>query len=155
MLLLRLTQRDAGAGEHLVEISVEGDGPRRTGEVRFAFALARQDEENLRWYLEESLLYPQEPRGVVERIERRIAEIGEELFRKIFDNDTAAHRCWSDVADRLNELRVEIVTTAEGAAALPWELLREPETKTALALAVRAFVRALPEAGRALRQLKT
>ena len=40
--------------------------------------------------------------------------------------DPVARERWLEVANRLSELRVEIVTSAEAAAALPWELLRDP-----------------------------
>jgi hypothetical protein len=39
---------------------------------------------------------------------------------------------------------------AEGATAVPWELLRDPATDGVLALRARAFVRAQPEADRAV-----
>ncbi len=51
--LLRLTQ---GAGldkAHRVELALEVEGkPRETAIAEFDFALAPQDEEDLRWYLE-------------------------------------------------------------------------------------------------------
>jgi hypothetical protein len=43
-------------------------------------------------------------------------------------------------------MRVEVVSTAEDAAAVPWELLREPATDAVLALRAQAFVRADPQA---------
>ncbi|HEY0783112.1 MAG TPA: CHAT domain-containing protein, partial [Thermoanaerobaculia bacterium] len=144
MLQLRLTQHDSGPGRHRVEIEVGGDGPRRTASSTFAFTLAREDEEDLRWYFEESLLYPHEPARIVARIERRIAELGEELFAKIFDANADARARWAEVRGSLSAVRIEIVTSLDGASAIPWELMRDPHSATVLALAARSFVRAHP-----------
>jgi hypothetical protein len=41
--------------------------------------------EGLRWYLEDYLQYPQEPApAIARRIEGRLAEVGTELFRALF-----------------------------------------------------------------------
>src|SRR4029077_6147812 len=82
MLHLRLTQHAAGEDRHRVEISLEGDGARRTAESTFAFRLSPQDEEGMRWYLEDFLQYPQAPAPTIaRRIEGRMAEMGAELFK--------------------------------------------------------------------------
>ena len=61
MLQLRIQQHSLAEGRHRVEIALEGDGARRTAESTFAFSLPPQDEEDLRWYLEDFLQYPQDP----------------------------------------------------------------------------------------------
>ena len=76
------------------------------------------------------------------------AILGHELFNGLFAANTRTLRLWGKIAERLDDLRVEIVTDAEGATALPWELLRDPDTDTALALHAQSFVRAAPEAPR-------
>ena len=83
MLQLRLTQHAVGEDRHRVEISLEGDGARRTAESTFRLPpLRRRIEEDLRWYLEDFLQYPQEPAPTIaRRIEGRMAEVGTELFR--------------------------------------------------------------------------
>ena len=54
---------------------------------------------------------------------------------------------WVLARQHENDLRVEVVTDAEGATALPWEL-RDPDTDAVLSLHARSFVRAAPEAPR-------
>jgi hypothetical protein len=41
-------------------------------------------------------------------------------------------------------MRIEIVSMPQEAAALPWELLRDPHTDTPVALSAQSFVRAPP-----------
>jgi len=151
MLELRLTQHPAKRGRHKVEIALEGDGARRTAESTFAFALSSQDEEAMRWYLEDFLQYPQEPAPkIAERIEERLAAIGRELFEAVFKSPGAL-ALWNKMNDRLPETRVEIVTGVAEANVLPWELLRDPVTEAPLALSAQAFVRAQPDVTRRVR----
>ena len=57
MLTLRLSQSPGR-----VEISLEGDGlPRQTAASEFSFTLSPQDQEDIRWYLEDFLQYPLDP----------------------------------------------------------------------------------------------
>ena len=147
MLQLRLTQHAAGEDRHRVEIALEGDGARRTAESIFPFLLSSQDEEDLRWYLEDYLQYPQEPAPVIaRRIEGRLAEVGTELFRALFQGSDDARDLWAEMRNRLSETRVEIVTGVAEASGIPWELLRDPKTDNPLALSARSFVRAHPSA---------
>src|SRR5262249_11947438 len=101
MLELRLTQHPAKRGRHTVEIALEGDGARRTAASTFAFALSSQDEEAVRWYLEDFLQYPQEPAPTIaERVEGRIAEIGRELFAAVFRSSDDARDLWAQTRKR-------------------------------------------------------
>jgi tetratricopeptide (TPR) repeat protein len=146
-MLLRLTQHDEGENQHRVEVRLEGEGAPWVAESRFAFELTAQDGEDVRWYLEDFLQYPQEPAPTIaKRVEGRIAEIGKELFRGVFQGSEEARDLWADVRDRLAEFRVEVVTGVAAAVSLPWELLRDVETDFALALTARSFVRAQPKA---------
>jgi tetratricopeptide (TPR) repeat protein len=149
-MLLRLTQRDVeenGVARHRVEVRVEGEGAPRVAESTFAFALSAQDEEDVRWYLEDFLQYPQEPApAIARRVEGRIQEVGKELFRAVFQSTEDARDLWAQVRDRLAGMRVEVVTGVAAAVSLPWELLRDPRTDFPLALTARSFVRAQPKA---------
>ena len=146
-MLLRLTQHDEGENRHEVEVQLEGDGAPWKAVSSFAFDLTAQDEEDLRWYLEDFLQYPQEPAPTIaKRVEGRMSELGRELFQKVFESDRAVQRLWSQVYHRLSELRIEIVTGVAAAVSLPWELLRDPGTDLPLALTARSFVRAQPNA---------
>jgi hypothetical protein len=143
---LQLTHR-AEEGEHRVDVVLEGAGPRQAASARFAFGLGAQEREDVRWYLEEYLQYPVEPAPTIAaRVERRLAELGVELFTEVFEANRDTIRLWNAVSSRLPEARVEVVTGVEEALALPWELLRDPIPDAVLALRARSFVRSHPEA---------
>ena len=90
MPLLRLTQHAEADGKYRVELALERDGePRQTAAARFAFELTAQDEADLRWYLEDYLQWPQDPApAIAARVEKRMQEVGTELFRSIFQSLT-------------------------------------------------------------------
>lgn len=146
MPTLRLTQHAESQPDHYrVEVALEGDGPRRTAAAAFQFALTGQDQEDLRWYLEDYLQYPLDPAPTIaERVEKRMAEIGGELFRAVFQAGDDARDLWATLREKLDKARVEIITDVRQAAAVPWELIRDPKTDTPLALRAASFVRAQP-----------
>lgn len=130
-----------------MEVTLEGDGAPRVARSTFSFALSTQDEEDLRWYLEDYLQYPQEPApAIARRVEGRLAEVGMELFAAVFQKSDDARDLWTLVRERLAETRVEIVTGVAEANSIPWELLRDPKTGSPLALTAQSFVRAQPDA---------
>jgi tetratricopeptide (TPR) repeat protein len=145
MLQLQLSQHAVAEGQHRVEIGLTGDGAPRAATSTFSFTVTPQDEEDLRWYLEDFLQHPEVPAPTIaRRIEGRMAELGAELFKTLFQANDAARDVWSRVRERLPETRIEIITGVAEAATIPWELLREPKTDSPLALAVQSFVRAQP-----------
>jgi tetratricopeptide (TPR) repeat protein len=145
MLQLRIQQHTLAEGRHRVEIALEGDGPRRTAESTFEFSLSPQDEEGLRWYLEDFLQYPQDPApSIARRVEGRMEEVGNELFQAVFQASEDARDLWAELRKRLPQTRIEIVTGVTEAATIPWELLRDPKTGSHLALTAQSFVRAHP-----------
>jgi tetratricopeptide (TPR) repeat protein len=131
-----------------VEIAFEDEGsPRRTAVSQFPFAVSEQDREDLRWYLEDYLQYPLDPAPkIAARIEARIAEIGCDLFSRIFQSNDDARDLWATAGPKLADARVEIATRVREATAIPWELIRDPKTDTPLALRAQAFVRASSQA---------
>jgi len=145
---LRLTQFAEGEDEYRVEIALEGDRQsRQTVTSRFDFKLTDQDQEDMRWYLEDFLDYQQDPAPkIAARIEEHMDEIGTKLFRALFQSSDDARDLWATLRTHLNETRVEIITTVAEATAIPWELIRDPKTDTPLALRARSFVRAQPQA---------
>jgi tetratricopeptide (TPR) repeat protein len=145
MLQLRIKQHRAAEGQHRVEIDLTGDDAPRAATATFPFSLSLQDEEELRWYLEDFLQYPEPPAPVIaQRIEGRMAEMGEELFKALFQANEDTREIWIEVRKHLSKTRVEIITGVTEAATIPWELLREPKTTSALALSAHSFVRAQP-----------
>src|SRR6185369_10633394 len=145
MLQLRLSQHAVAEGKHRVEIGLTGDGAPRAATSTFPFTVTSQDEEDLRWYLEDFLQHPEVPAPTIaRRIEGRMADLGAELFKAVFQANDDARDVWSRVRERLPKTRIEIITGVAEAATIPWELLREPKTDSPLALAVQSFVRAQP-----------
>ncbi len=144
--VIRLTQIALGDDKYRVDIALVGTGVRQTAHSNFSFAMSAQDNEDIRWYLEDYLEYPLDPApGIAKRIEQRLTEIGTELFEKIF-NGSDATRLWNDVSGSLADTRVEIITSGvSDAASIPWELLRDPATDTPLALKAATFVRSQPQ----------
>ncbi|MDI6770223.1 MAG: tetratricopeptide repeat protein [Anaerolineales bacterium] len=144
MSLLRLTQHIEKEDHYRVEIAFEDDdGSRLTADPKFQFELTSADRADLRWYLEDYLQYPMDPAPqIAARVEARMAELGKSLFHLLFEGDAEAREMLPDLRKKLDDTRVEVVTDVAGAAALPWELLRDPRTEAALALRAKAFVRA-------------
>ena len=143
--VLRVSCRPDGTG-FAVGLSLEGAGARRAAEARFGLALSAQDQEDARWYLEDYLQYPVAPaRQIAARVEARLAELGGDLFRQVFEANRDTIRLWDAVAGSLPAIRVEVDAGIEGGSAVPWELLRDPVTDGVLALRAGAFVRTHPE----------
>ncbi len=142
MPTLRLTQETIQENQYRARLRLEGDGPPQEAVAEFTFALSAQDREDLRWYLEDFLQYPKDPApAIAAHIEQRLADVGDELFRAIFQADDDARDLWATLRANLNNTRVEIVTDVAEAASIPWELLRDPRTGVHLALRAPAFVR--------------
>ena len=81
MPVLRLRQTSEGGDAYRVLLELEADGQRREDTRQFKFKLEAQDQEDLRWYLEDYLQYPLDPAPkIAARIEARMDEIGAELF---------------------------------------------------------------------------
>ncbi len=152
MNLLRFTQDALGDDRYRVEVALEGSGPRRVAKADFTFRMTEQDEEDLRWYLEDYLQWPHEPAPTIaDRVVRRMEELGTELFQSILEHNNTTRRLWYSATEKLSDTRVEIVTTVAEATSIPWELLREPGSEAPLALLAHSFVRAQPEARRTAR----
>jgi tetratricopeptide (TPR) repeat protein len=143
---LRLVDRAEGGG-HVVDLALEGAGARRTATARVGFGLSGPEREDVRWYLEDYLQYPVDPAPQIARgVEARLAQLGEELFRQVFEGSRDAIRIWEAVASDLAGARVEVATGVEAAAGIPWELLRDPATGGVVSVRAGAFVRAMAEA---------
>lgn len=148
MQVLRLTH-SSEAETHRAEITIETSGmARRTAGARFTFTIPAEDQQLIRWYFE---LYREGPTDPVTRLqarraERLLSELGNELFRAVFDASWETRQLWAAVQPDLAGFRMEIVTGVAGATALPWEAMTDPGTGQALALSAGAMVRAHPQA---------
>jgi tetratricopeptide (TPR) repeat protein len=141
MATLRLTHRP-DATSHVIELALDGMGPRQTATARFDFDLTKQDREDVRWYLEDYLQYPLDPAPqIARRVESRLAALGCDLFTRVFEASPDAKSLWDAAAGSLSDARLEVAAGVAGSATVPWELLRDPTTDLVLALSAGAFVR--------------
>jgi hypothetical protein len=146
--ILRLTQSAASQGKYNVRIELlrEGEFP-QSADASFEFNLSPQDQERLRWYFEDYLLYQQEPAPTIAlKVEDLLTQIGIQLFDKIFKSNFDAHSIWSRALPVLNETRVEIVTDVQEATTIPWELICSPDTLQPLAISASSFMRTYRQA---------
>jgi hypothetical protein len=76
MLRLCLTSSAEAPDRFRVELALEGEGlPRQTANTTVELAPSPQDEEGLRWYLEEYLQWPRDRAPeIAARIEQRLAK---------------------------------------------------------------------------------
>ena len=132
--MLRVSCRPEGTG-FAVSLALEGAGAPRAARARLGLTLSAQDREDVRWYLEDYLQYPVAPAPeVAARVEARLAELGADLFRQVFEANRDTTGLWDAVAGSLPVTRVEVDAGVEGGSAVPWELLRDPVTDGVLAL---------------------
>ena len=156
MHTLRITQYAAEENQYKVEIALEGGPFRQTAVSEFKFALSPQDEEGIRWYLEDFPLFRHDPTPVIAaRVEKRMAEIGRDLFRRVFQSGDDARDIWADFRREANSARVEFAAGVREATAIPWELIRDPKTDTCLALHAAAFVRSNSSPARPYRPVES
>src|SRR5262249_12723842 len=100
--VLRLGCRPAGAGVGVDLGLVELGRVARGASARVDFGLDAQDREDVRWYLEDYLQYPVAPAPqVAVRVQARLAELGADLFRQVFEANRDTLGLWGAVAERL------------------------------------------------------
>jgi hypothetical protein len=114
-------------GEHHVQLDLSGDGLAESAFAQFFFAVADQDREDLRWYLEDYPQYPIDPAPqIAQRVEQRMRTLGGELFTQLFDSIPAATRLWARLEPELPGMRVEVASEVDADVVLPWELFAGP-----------------------------
>jgi hypothetical protein len=113
----------------------------RVAVAQFGEAPDAGDGERIRWYLEDYAEFPEDPApALAAAAEARLAQAGEDLFRRVFSSGDAAG-IWERARDKLSEVRVEVDTDPGAGPGLAWELLRDPDRDAAVALGAEAFVR--------------
>src|SRR5450759_1315991 len=123
MATLRLSQQGgSGAGRYRVEVIAQVPGLQPlNARVEFAFERSRQEQEEMRWYLEEFLEFAEEPAPTIARgIEQRMGEHGEALFLAIFGGSDELRELWTMVRPHLADTRIEVTTDIAAATAIPW-----------------------------------
>lgn len=156
MPTLRLTQFDAGQGAYRIQIDLDGNAAPQSANCQFEFQISDQDREDLRWYLEDYLEYPVDPAPTIAaNVERRMAEVGDQLFRAIFQSNDDARDLWATLRNDLAGTRVEVASEVDTANTLPWELIRDTKTGVPLALEAHEFVRSQRQTAKRPRLLGT
>src|SRR5439155_25153944 len=142
VLTLQVSQSSLADGRHRVLLRLNGGSPVPEEAVsEFRLDIGDADREQLRWYLEDFLEYPLDPAPTIAAgVEARLAELGTRLFEAVFAGRDAQD-LWATLRRNLPVTRVEIASEVAEAATLPWELLRDPKTDTAVALQAASFVR--------------
>lgn len=126
---LRLTLKRAGQPDLDAEANIE-------------FSLSPEEREDLRWYMEDYLVRADSAEEVqVAQVEEWMKRRGEELYTKVLAANMGTQALWFAVREHLADVRIEINAGIAEAASIPWELMRDPETDSAIALRVQSFVR--------------
>jgi tetratricopeptide (TPR) repeat protein len=147
-ITLRIEQRTQDSAHHSISLELERPGESRLkASAEIEFALTPQEHAELKWYLEDYLHRAESvTEEHVQQIESMMCDRGIELFEKILEGNREAQRIFDRVVDDIADLRVEITTSVADAAAIPWELMRDPSLDSAIALRVKSFVRVQSEA---------
>jgi len=140
---LRIRQYAPVDGKYPIQLTLKRPGqPELEAEATIEFALTPQEQADLRWYLEDYLQRAESVERVqVEQIENLMKKRGEELYSTVLDDNQRTRAIWFAVREQLADLRIEITSGIAEAASIPWELMRDPQTNSAIALRVKAFVR--------------
>lgn len=140
---LHIRQTASGDVKHTILLTLKRpDEADLEAEVSIEFALTLQERGELRWYLEDYLQRAESVEEVhVEQIEDLMKRRGEELYNKVLTDNQNSQAIWFAIREHLADLRVEINTAVAEAASIPWELMRDPQSDSAIALRVKSFVR--------------
>jgi hypothetical protein len=143
LLTLQFPQPEAAGPARIQVVLRDGDRVRHASSW-LRSELTEEDGEKVRWYFEDYPAEPADPAPVLAaEIERRLAEIGEQLFIDVFGTSDGASLS-AQVQSRLPETRIEVISDDRTGPAVPWELMRDPSTDIALAVNAEAFVRTNP-----------
>lgn len=118
----------------LIQISWQrgNDIPRQyQNPVAFTDPLNREDRKELRWYLEDYVIFPYgAERYRAERLENRMAELGESLFNQVFikgEHDPDPRSFYQEaVREGLDRCELCITSDDPVFLSIPWELIRDP-----------------------------
>src|ERR1019366_1885224 len=143
MTTLHIRLRPLREGKYPVTLGLKRPGQAELeAEANIEFALTPEEREELRWYMEDYLTRPESVQGVqVEQGEQWMKRRGYEPYSKILHANMGTQAVWFPVREQLADLRVEITSGIAEAASIPWELMRDPQSDSAIALRVQSFVR--------------
>src|ERR1043166_7831512 len=143
MTTLHIRQGAPHDGHYPIRLTLKRAGtPEMEAETSIQFAFAEQEQEELRWYLEEYLQHADVVEPVaVQQVEALMKTRGEELYTKVLAANQRTQALWFSIRNGLADLRVEITTRVAEAASIPWELMRDKEMDSPISLRVKSFVR--------------
>ncbi len=143
---LRIRQHPPADGKYPIQLTLKREG--KAAVEAFAsieFALSEQEQEELRWYLEDYLQCAESVEAIhVEQIEKLMRACGEDLYNKVLTDNQNTQAIWFAIREQLADLRVEITTSIAEAASIPWELMRDPQSDPPIA---RCSCSSPPECG--------
>jgi tetratricopeptide (TPR) repeat protein len=143
MTSLHIRQAAPQDGQYPIRLTLKRAGqPDIEAEAKIQFALSEQEQEDLRWYLEDYLQHSHVAATVhVQQVEALMKARGEELYAKVLAANGDTQALWFSVRNSLADLRVEITAGVAEAASIPWELMRDPVIDSPISLRVKSFVR--------------
>ena len=143
MTTLHIRQDASKDGHYPIRLTLQRHGQAAwEAEATIEFALTEQEQEDIRWYLEDYLQHADVVEAVtVEQVEEQMRARGEELYTKVLAANGDTQALWFSIRNDLSDLRVEIATGVAEAASIPWELMRDPKMDSPVSLRVKAFVR--------------
>lgn len=143
MTTLHIRQEAAGKKKHRIRLILKRPGVADIeAEAAIAVAMPATEQEELRWYMEDYLQVAAAVEEVqVRQVEECMRRRGEELYDKVLAGNRDTQAIWFAVREQLADLRIEITTGVAEAASIPWELMRDPQSDSAIALRVQSFVR--------------
>lgn len=143
MKTLHIRQDAPKEREYPIRLTLKRAGqPDMEAEAKIEFALTEQEQEDLRWYLEDYLQHAEAVEAIaVQQVEALMKARGEELYNKVLACNGDTQALWFSIRNDLADLRVEITTGVAEAASIPWELMRDPKMDSPISLRVKSFVR--------------
>lgn len=143
MIKLHIRQNDPVEGSYPVRLTLRRDNqPDLEAEAKIEFALTEQEQNDLRWYLEDYLQQSGDAESIVaQQVESIVVARGEELYQKVLAVNENTRALWYSIRNDVANLRVEVSTGVAEAASIPWELMRDPILKSPISLRVKSFVR--------------
>jgi hypothetical protein len=140
MTTVHIRQVALNENRYSIRLTLKRAGqPDLEAEAEIQFALTEQEQEDLRWYLEDYLQHSEAVEAIaVQQVEALMKTRGEELYTKVlaYNGDTQA--LWFSIRNDLADLRVEITTGVAESASIPWELMRDPKMDSPISLRTTA-----------------
>jgi hypothetical protein len=141
--VLNIQLESASAGPQRIVVAYRAGERHLSAAAHIPHLLTPDEEESIRWYLEEYRKFPFEPATTIARnTGARLRQLGEELFDQIFNSTTEGRDLWTLAEEHLETLRIEIAGDNSRFAA-PWESLWNPLDTMPLACRAASFVRSI------------